>query len=316
MEQTPWIVFLVIYVALLFTDLIVLNRQHKAMSISQANKWALVWIAIGMSFGLVVYFFARQGDLETTSGQTALFQYWSGYLIELALSFDNVFVMLVILRYFKIPQDYYHRVLFWGIAGAIIFRGLLIGAGLWLVHLFEWVNYIFAAIILYTAYGMLKPQDESIRMEENRTVLFLKRLFPITKGHYDHHFFIRRMNITAATPLFIALIVIEITDILFAFDSIPAVLAISRDPYVVFASNLFAVLGLRALFFVVANLIQSFYYLHYSLVFILVFIAVKLIGNQWIHLPEWLSLGIILVALAIGILYSKYKERTGPPPEH
>ena len=151
MEQTPWIVFLVIYVALLFTDLIVLNRQHKAMSISQANKWALVWIAIGMSFGLVVYLFARQGDLETTSGQTALFQYWSGYLIELALSFDNVFVMLVILRYFKIPQDYYHRVLFWGIAGAIIFRGLLIGAGLWLVHLFEWVNYIFAAIILYTA---------------------------------------------------------------------------------------------------------------------------------------------------------------------
>jgi tellurite resistance protein TerC len=235
---------------------------------------------------------------------TAVLNYITGYLIELSLSIDNVFVIAVIFSAFSIPPMYQHRVLFWGILGAIVFRAMMILFGITLINRFDWVIYVFGVFLLYTAYKMFK--SESIKFDPKNALAFkyLRKLYPLTSHMNGHDFFIRRMGIKAATPLFVALIVIELTDILFALDSIPAILAITADPFIVFSSNIMAILGLRSMYFLVSRMLSKFRFINYSLVVILGFVGLKMLAAEYVDIPEWVSLSLIVVSLAMGIVSS------------
>ncbi len=309
-----WIGFLLLIFTLLALDLGLLNRRAHTVSGKEALRWTTLWVSLSLLFSLVVYYIyehdLRPNDL---SGTKAMLTYLTGYLVEQSLSMDNIFVIAVIFNYFSIPAAYQHRVLFWGILGALFFRGLMIGIGVVLLHRFDWIFYVFGVLLLYSAYKML-TSDESIHPSQNRVIKLVKRFFPVTKGFHGERFFINRKNITAVTPLFVALIVVETTDIMFAVDSIPAIFAITTDPFLVFTSNIFAILGLRSLYFVLASMLDKFYYLKYSLVAILTFVALKMMLHNVVVLPEWLSLGFIVVALAIGIAISFWLETPADKP--
>ncbi|MEM6723828.1 MAG: TerC family protein, partial [Bacteroidota bacterium] len=240
------------------------------------------------------------------SGQEAVLKYLTGYLVEQSLSMDNIFVIAIIFGYFQIPPQFQHRVLFWGILGAVIFRGLMIGVGSVLIHQFSWIIYVFGALLLYSAVKMWRSGDEEIDLKDNPTIKLIRRFFPVTTEIDGHNFFTRQNGARAATPLFVALMVVETTDVMFAFDSIPAIFAITTDPFLVFTSNIFAILGLRSLYFVLASVMDKFKYLKPALIFILFFVGVKMIlGHAGvIHFPEWSSLAVIVLALSIGIIAS------------
>jgi tellurite resistance protein TerC len=245
----------------------------------------------------------------------AVINYITGYLIELSLSIDNVFVIAVIFSAFSIPPIYQHRVLFWGILGAIVFRALMILFGITLINRFDWIIYVFGVFLLYTAYKMFK--SESIKFDPKNSLVFkyLRKLYPLTTHMKGHDFFIRRMGIKAATPLFVALIVIELTDILFALDSIPAILAITADPFIVFSSNIMAILGLRSMYFLVSRMLSKFRFINYSLVVILGFVGLKMLGAEYVHIPSWISLSLIVVSLASGIIFSMLIPEKTPAKE-
>lgn len=306
-----WIAFIILILFFLALDLGVFNKEAHVISTQEAFNWTTLWVSISLAFSGVV-FLLYQYDLVAnedalTSGQAVL-KYLTGYIIELSLSLDNIFVIAVIFSYFSVPKLYQHRVLFWGIIGAIVFRGLMILMGIALIKQFSWVTFIFGGLLLYSAYKMLTQGDEEIDPQKNPVIRLLKRFFPVTKDFEGTKFFVRRKNILAVTPLFIALIVVETTDVLFALDSIPAIFAITTDPFLVFSSNIFAILGLRSLYFVLAAMLDRFKYLQYSLVFILAYVGVKMILIHYIHFPEWLSLAVIFGGLISGILYSLYKS--------
>lgn len=309
-----WIGFIVLICILLALDLGVFNRTAHVITTREALKWTTVWVSVSLLFSVFIYF-AYENDWlhytasEAYSGQKAVLTYLTGYLVEQSLSIDNVFVMAVIFGYFRIPAINQHRVLFWGILGAIVFRGLMIGVGSVLIQTYSWVTYLFGAILLYAAYKMLASHDEApVDIEHNATIRLVKRIVPVTKGFHGDQFFIRRRGIIAATPLFVTLMVVESTDIMFAFDSIPAIFAITSDPFIIFTSNIFAILGLRSLYFVLASILDRFHYLRYSLVAILAFVGLKMIAINWLHLPEWLSLAFIAGALLLGILPSLWAD--------
>ncbi|WP_367390046.1 TerC family protein [Lewinella sp. LCG006] len=304
-----WSIFIVFILFLLGLDLGVFNRDNHVPSTREALRWTSLWAALGVSFAVVVYYLYQNhlGTRELTGGDAVL-KYLSGYLVELSLSMDNVFVMALIFKYFKIPQQFQHRVLFWGILGALVFRGIMIGAGVWLLEHFQWMMYIFGAILIYSAYKML-TSDEEVDPNRNPIIKYAKKLFPVSKQINDESFFVRRKHILAATPLFIALLMVETTDILFAFDSIPAILAITTDPFLVFSSNVFAILGLRSLYFVLASMMDRFEYMKYSLAIILFFVAAKMMLHEIWHPAEWLSLVVIFVLLAGGVFVSLYQTR-------
>jgi tellurite resistance protein TerC len=270
-------------------------------------------VSLSLLFSVFIYFaytnnWLPQGSHALT-GKEAVITYLTGYLVEQSLSIDNIFVIAIIFSYFNIPQANQHRVLFWGILGAIIFRGLMIGIGAVLMESFTWIVYIFGIILLYAAYKMLKSgTHESIHPENNPTIKLVKRFFPVTTKFHGDHFFIKEGKLWVATPLFIALMVVETTDIMFAFDSIPAIFAITTDPFIVFTSNIFAILGLRSLYFVLAAFIDKFEYLKYSLVAILAFVGIKMLVSHQIHLLDWLSLAFIVFALTVGVVLSMLKE--------
>ena len=233
----------------------------------------------------------------------------TGYLIELSLSVDNIFVIAVIFASFKIPQKYQHRVLFWGILGAIVFRGLMIFFGVILINKFSWMTYLFGAFLIFTAVKMLfKGDEEEFNPKKSFVYRNLRKIMPITSHADGEHFFVKRKHITAATPLFVALIVIEVMDMLFALDSVPAILAITSDPFLVFSSNIFAILGLRSMYFFLANMLEKFSYLEYSLIAILTFVGIKMLIVRYYKFPEWVSLGFIAVSLLAGILVSIRKS--------
>ncbi|MCB0675992.1 MAG: TerC/Alx family metal homeostasis membrane protein, partial [Saprospiraceae bacterium] len=213
-------------------------------------------------------------------------------------------VIAVIFNYFRIPPQYQHRVLFWGIIGALVFRGIMIAVGVVLISRFSWISYVFGAILLYSAYKMLSADHEGVDPEKNRLVQLFKKFFPVVNRMEGEHFFIRKMGVKAATPLFVALLVVETTDVMFAFDSIPAIFAITTDPFLVFTSNIFAILGLRSLYFVLASFLGKFRYLQYSLVAILGFVGIKMILLNHVHFPEWSSLVVIVALLGVGVLAS------------
>ncbi|HEX9152869.1 MAG TPA: TerC/Alx family metal homeostasis membrane protein, partial [Flavobacterium sp.] len=235
----------------------------------------------------------------------AAIKFITGYLIELSLSVDNIFVIAIIFSAFRIPQKYQHRVLFWGILGAIVFRGLMIYFGVLLINKFSWTTYLFGVFLVYTAMRMLfTSEDEKFEPKKSFVYKSLKKVMPISNHMDKEHFFVKRRHIRAATPLFVALVVIEVMDVVFALDSVPAILAITNDPFLVFSSNIFAILGLRSMYFFLSNMLEKFAHLEYSLIAILTFVGLKMLLHDFIEIPEWVSLSFIAVSLVTGIIVS------------
>ena len=310
MNELVWGGFLALFLTLLVLDLSVLHREAAEMSVRQALFWTAVWVGVAFSFTLAVYglyehqWFGFEPGPGVASGVDAVIQYVTGYLLEWSLSVDNIFVIALIFTYLKIPTLYQYRVLFWGIVGAIVLRGLMIAAGTALVHQFDWMFYVFGAVLLVSALRMLGPDAEEQDVADSWAMKAVRRLMPVTAEITSSKFLVRRNGTLHATPLLVALVIVDITDVVFAVDSIPAILAVTRDPFLVFTSNAFAILGLRALYFAVAGLMAMFRYLKYSLVLILAFVGVKMILVNHYHVPNLMSLAIIVAMLGAGVLAS------------
>ncbi len=302
-----WIVFIAFILFFLALDLGVFNKENHVIKTKEASIWTAIWVTVALSFSGVIYWLFANGLIENPTNLTAnnaVLKYLTGYLIELSLSIDNVFVIAVIFSSFKIPAHYQHRVLFWGILGAIVFRAIMIFFGVALITRFEWIIYIFGVFLLYTAFKMLKEEEEEFNPKKSFVFRQLKKIYPITASIQGDQFFVKRMGIKAATPLFVALIVIELTDILFALDSIPAILAITADPFIVFSSNILAIMGLRSMYFLISRMLAKFRFINYSLVVILAFVGLKMLFSHYLHLPEWVSLAVISSALLGGVVAS------------
>lgn len=302
-----WGIFIAFIILFLALDLGVFNRNPHIIKTKEAAIWTTIWVTIALGFSGIIYWIFKDGLIENPTNLTpelAVLKYITGYLIELSLSIDNVFVIAVIFSSFAIPQKYQHEVLFYGILGAVIFRALMIFFGVALINKFDWIIYVFGAFLLITAFRMLFHKEEEFDPKKSKIFRFLKKLFPVSYKMDGDKFFIKRMGVRAATPLFVALIVIELTDILFALDSIPAILAITADPFIVFSSNILAILGLRSMYFLISRMLTKFRYINYSLVVILAFVGVKMILSHNVEIPEWLSLGVIGFSLAAGIVAS------------
>lgn len=308
-----WVIFLAFVVLFLALDLGVFHKNDHVIKSKEAGIWTAIWVTIAFAFSGVIYWLFSTGYIvnpTNLSPNDAVLKYITGYLIELSLSIDNVFVIAVIFSSFRIPPIYQHRVLFWGILGAIVFRALMIFFGVALITKFEWIIYVFGVFLLYTAFKMLKNDEENFNPKDSFVFKQLKKIYPVTTSISGHDFFIKKMGVQAATPLFVALIVIELTDVLFALDSIPAILAITADPFIVFSSNILAILGLRSMYFLISRMLAKFRYINYSLVVILAFVGLKMLFSHFIHLPEWVSLTVISVSLISGIVASLYiKEK-------
>ncbi|MDG1871371.1 MAG: TerC family protein, partial [Flavobacterium sp.] len=308
-----WSCFIVAILLFLALDLGVFNKTPHVISTKEASKWTAIWVSISFVFSGVIYWLYDNAYIANPDGlkpTVAAMKFITGYLIELSLSIDNIFVIAIIFAAFKIPKKYQHRVLFWGILGAIVFRGLMIYFGVMLINKFAWTTYIFGLFLLYTAINMLFSKDED-QFDPKKSFAFrmIKKVIPITNTIEGEHFFVKRKHINAATPLFVALLVIEVMDVIFALDSVPAILAITSDPFLVFSSNIFAILGLRSMYFFLANMLEKFSYLEYSLIAILSFVGLKMLLHDFIEIPEWASLGFIALSLVIGIVISLVKNK-------
>ncbi|WP_026808902.1 TerC family protein [Arenibacter latericius] len=302
-----WGAFIGLIIIFLALDLGVFHKNDHVIKSKEAGIWTAIWVLVAFSFSGIIYWLFNTGTIANPTGLTpsaAVLKYITGYLIELSLSIDNVFVIAVIFSSFKIPALYQHRVLFWGILGAIVFRALMIVFGVALINKFEWIIYVFGVFLLYTAFKMLRSDESKFDPKSSLIFKQLKKLYPITSKIDGHKFFIKRMGIKAATPLFVALVIIELTDILFALDSIPAILAITADPFIVFSSNIFAILGLRSMYFLISRMLEKFRFINYSLVVILAFVGLKMLFSHHIDIPEWVSLTVISVSLIGGMVAS------------
>lgn len=310
-----WIIFLLIVVALLALDLGVFNKTKHEISTSEALKMTGVWIGCALIFSVLVYFVYQYDwfTLRSTSpdvtihsgnGFDAWLQYITGYLIEKALSLDNIFVMAMLFSYFKIPGKYQHEVLFWGILGALVFRGIMIVLGATLVNRFAWVMYIFGALLVISALKMMFGKDDEFDADKSVVIKIIRKMYPVSSELDEGHFFTKLNGVKAVTPLFVVLMVIESTDILFAVDSIPAVFSVTTDSFIVFTSNIFAILGLRSLYFVLASVLNKFEYMKVSLFVLLLFIGVKMLLSGFFHISIGISLLAIVVILAAGIIAS------------
>jgi len=302
-----WIIFITLILIFLALDLGIFNRTPHIISTKEASVWTAIWVTVSFLFSGVIYWL-YSGDfinnVDSLTPTDALLKYITGYLIEISLSIDNIFVIAVIFASFRIPLKYQHRVLFWGILGAIVFRAFMIFFGVVLIKQFSFTTYIFGAFLLFTAYKMMFSKEEKFQPKKSFIYRQIRKLIPITSHMQGERFFIKMRHINAATPLFMALVIIEFTDILFAIDSVPAILAITSDPFLVFSSNIFAILGLRSMYFFLSNMLVKFYYLKFSLIAILSFVGVKLILMHYYTFPEWISLSFIALSLLVGILVS------------
>lgn len=290
-----WIVFNVFVLAMLALDQIVFHRRVHEIKLKEAIGWSIFWIALAFLFNAWIYFF---------KGQKAAFEFFAGYLIELSLSVDNLFVFFLIFSYFRVPALYHHTILFWGILGAQIMRALFILMGVALIHQFHWIIYIFGGFLVLTGIKMFSHQEKEIHPERNPILKIFKYLMPVTTEFERKHFFVRKNRRLFATPLFVVLIAVETTDLIFAVDSVPAVLAITMDTFIAYSSNVFAILGLRALYFVLARVMQLFHFLHYGLSFILVFIGVKMLVSPFCKIPIGIALEVVGLTLALTIIAS------------
>ena len=303
-----WVGFNVVVLAILALDLGILHRRSAKVSLKEAATWSAVWVALSLCFAFAVY---------RTMGKESGLEFLTGYLIEYALSVDNIFVFVLIFSYFNVPEKYQHRVLFWGIIGALVLRGVMIVAGSALVTRFAWTLYIFGAFLVFTGVKMALQKDEDAYNPERDPVLRLvRRLVPVTEDYRGDKFFVREPDKAgriryAATPLFIVLLIVDTTDIIFATDSIPAIFAVTRDPFIVYTSNICAVLGLRALYFLLASVVDKFVYLKLGLSLVLIFIGGKMLLEHFVHLPIVASLGVVGAVLAASIVASLKWPRKG-----
>lgn len=304
-----WGGFLTVVLMLLAFDLGILHRKDQEISVTQSLRLSAFYICMGLIFGLFVWY-----ELGPQSAQ----EYYTGFIIEKTLSLDNIFVISLVFAYFKIPRNFQYRVLFWGIIGVIILRAILIGVGAEIVHRFEWALYIFAAFLIYTGIKMLNGDDEEHDISTNPVIKFVRKYMRVTNELHGNHFFVRKVDANTgkranfATPLFMSLVVVEFVDVIFALDSVPAIFAVTTDEYIVYTSNIFAILGLRALYFALAALLHRFAYLKYSLSAVLIFIGGKVIVPDVFglpHVPSGISLLITVGLLAVGIIYSLQKTK-------
>ncbi len=303
-----WIAFFILIFSFLALDLGVFNKTPHIIGNKEAAKWTLIWMTLSFCFSGIVFWLYQEAYVSNPTGinpLTATIKYITGYLIELSLSIDNIFVIALIFAAFKIPQKYQHRILFWGIIGAIVFRGLMIFFGVLLINKFSWTTYLFGGFLVFSAIKMLFTKDEDeFEPKESLVYKLLGKIIPITTHTDKAHFFITKDTKTSATPLFVALVVIEVMDVLFAVDSVPAILAITSDPFLVFSSNIFAILGLRSMYFFLANMLERFSHLEYSLIAILSFVGFKMLFHDFVEIPEWVSLCFIALSLLVGVLIS------------
>jgi len=295
-----WIGFNVFVLAMLALDLGVFHRKAHAVSIKEASIWSVVWITLAMAFNAGIYFF---------SGPEPALQFFTGYLIEKSLSVDNIFVFGLLFTYFNVPAAYQHRVLFWGVLGALVLRGILIVLGTSLLDAFHWIIYLFGAFLIFTGVRMAFHKEEEVHPERNPVLKLVRRIVPVTHGYERDRFMVRRAGQVLVTPLLLVLLVVETTDLIFALDSIPAIFAVTLDPFIVYTSNVFALLGLRSLYFVFANAMAKFYYLKLGLAVVLSFVGVKMVLADIYHISTTLSLAVIAVVLATAIVASVVRAR-------
>ena len=290
-----WVGFTVLVLVLLFLDLGVFHREARAVSRKEAGIWSIVWIGLSLIFNAGIYY---------TSGAEPALEFLAGYLIEKSLSVDNIFVFLLIFSYFSVPLVYQHRILFWGILGALVMRGIFIAVGATLLHHFHWVMYLFGIFLIFTGIKMAISEDTESDPEDNPAIKLLRRFIPVTDKYEGQRFFVRHKEKILATPLFVVLISVESTDLIFAVDSIPAIFAVTNDPFIVYTSNIFAILGLRALYFLIAGVLDLFVYLRYGLGIVLSFVGVKMVLFEVYKIPIGLSLGVITLVLTVTIVVS------------
>jgi tellurite resistance protein TerC len=301
-----WIAFNAFVLVMLAIDLGIFHRQSHTVTLKEALVWSGVWITLALLFNLGVY---------AWYGPEPALAFLTGYLIEKALSVDNIFVFLLIFSYFKVPARYQHKVLFWGILGALVMRALFIFAGISLLQQLHWLIYVFGALLIFTGIKMVTEKDKEIHPEKNPALKLFRRFMPVTEDYQADHFFVKQAGHYAATPLFIVLLVVETTDLLFAVDSIPAILAITVDPLIVYTSNVFAILGLRALYFALAGVMGLFHYLHYGLSAILIFVGAKMLLADIYKLPVTVALGVVAGILLVAVIASLIRahRREGAP---
>src|SRR4051812_278312 len=292
-----WVAFNIFVLGMLAIDLGIFHRNAHAVSIKEASVWSVVWITLALVFNLGIYF---------VWGQDKALEFLTGYIIEKSLSVDNLFVFLMIFQYFATPATYQHRVLFWGIVGALVLRAIFIAAGAALLENFHWMIYVFGAFLVVTGIKMLLQKDEKIEPEKNPMVRLFQRLIPVSKKYHDQKFFVRQNGKTHATLLMLVLIVVETTDVIFAVDSIPAIFAVTRDPFIVYTSNVFAILGLRALYFLLAGIMEMFVYLKTGLSFVLCFVGLKMIVVDFYKIPIGVSLAVIAGILLLAVIASLF----------
>lgn len=300
-QNMMWLGFAVIMTTIFIIDLGLFSRKSHEIRFREALTWTIVWVSLALAFNAGIYHFM---------GSTKALEFFTGYIIEESLSVDNLFVFIMIFSYFHVSKVHQPKILKWGILGALVMRGIFILAGIGLIERFHWTVYIFGGILLFTGFKMAFGKEEKIEPEKNLLVRIVRKFVPITKRVRDDRFFIRKKGITAATPLFLALLVVESSDVIFAVDSIPAVLAVTTDPFIVYTSNVFAIMGLRSLYYLLAKVMEMFAYLKLGISFILAFVGVKmLLGGAGYEIPILFSLGVIFGVLTISVIASIFIGR-------
>ncbi len=312
-----WILFVIFVLAMLALDLGVFNRKAHVVKFKEAVGWTIVWISLAGLFAVLLlqYGHLMTGDHSRPNSQLSL-EFITGYLIEESLSVDNLFVFLLIFRFFKVPSEQQHRVLFWGIIGALVMRAIFIFAGVALIHRFHWIIYVFGAFLIYVGVRLFFQKEDEQQMERSPMVRFFSRHMRLTKEYVDGKFWVMRDGVRYFTPLMLVLLIVEASDVVFATDSIPAILAITQDAFVVFTSNVFAILGLRSLYFALAGMMRTFHLLHYGLSVILTFIGAKMLGSHWFQIPTVAALGVIVGVLAISVAGSLMFPPKSPKAQH
>ncbi|MEO8210995.1 MAG: TerC family protein [bacterium] len=294
-ELFLWIAFNVFILLMLALDLGILQKKNHVISVKEALIWSVIWIILALLFNVFIYF---------EMGKGKALEWFTGYLLERSLSIDNIFVFVLLFAYFKVPPEFQHKVLFWGVLGALILRAILIALGVILVTKFAWIIYVFGAFLVFTGFKMAFQNDTNIEPEKNIIIRLFKRFFSVTNEYHGADFFVIIDGKRLATPLLVVLIATEFTDLIFAFDSIPAIFAVTSDPYIIYTSNIFAILGLRAMYFVLAGVIEKFHYLKTGLSMILIFIGFKMLIIDIFKIPVGYSLGVIAIILIASIVFS------------
>ncbi|MDH4069251.1 MAG: TerC family protein [Ignavibacteria bacterium] len=301
-DETLLFVFFTLFILLMLAlDLGVFNRKAHAIGVKEATIWSIVWVSLALIFNTGILYFA---------GAEPALQFFTGYLIEKALSVDNIFVFVLIFSYFGVPQHLQHRILFWGVLGALVMRSIFIAAGAALIQQFDWVFYVFGTILVVSGWKMMRSTGVQVHPEKNLFVQLARKLFPVETGYSSPAFFVRRDGRLHVTSMFLVLITVETTDIIFAVDSIPAIFGITSDPFIVFSSNIFAILGLRSLYFLLAGVMSSFFYLGHGLSVVLMFIGVKMLLADFLHIPVAVSLVVVTGIIGIAVVASLKRKKS------